>query len=93
MESGAVAAQALGAGVPFLAVRVIADPASASIPMSALAIVDEFGRLRVFKLIEVLGRDPTAVPALIRQGRYFHAAQRTLRRIVRLAGNKFLIPE
>ena len=93
MESGAVAAEAHRAGVPFLVVRVIADPSSASIPMSALAIVDDFGQLRVFKLIKVLGRDPAVVAALVRQGRYFRAAQRTLRRIARLAGNRFLMPE
>ncbi len=93
MESAAVAAVAQAAGVPFLAVRVISDPVTVSIPMNALRAVDEFGQLKVFKLIEILVKNPTAVLALVHLGRDFRTARRTLEKVAKLIEDGFLVPE
>ena len=93
MESGAVAAVAHGAGIPFIAIRVIADPATMAIPLSVLTVVDEFGQLRMLKLIRGLAKHPTEVLALVRLSRNFRAARTTLAMVARLAGSKFFVPE
>jgi adenosylhomocysteine nucleosidase len=47
MESAAIARLALLAGVPFLAVRAVADPSDMALPPWLLAALDESGRPRV----------------------------------------------
>jgi len=93
MESGAVAAVAHGAGVPYIAIRVIADPSNVAIPISALTVVDEFGQLRILKLIRGLVKHPTEVLTLARLSQNFRAAQTTLATVAQLVGNRFFVPE
>jgi adenosylhomocysteine nucleosidase len=92
MESAAVAAEAQQAGVPFMAIRAIADPVGITLPQSALASLDEFGRLRPLRLLKALAKNPVELSALIRLGRNFRAAQSTLSIVARLAGSKLLVP-
>lgn len=93
MESGAVAAVAQQAGVPFVAIRAIADPADMSIPQAALSAVDESGRLNLFKLARRIARRPGELLTLVRLGRSFRAAQVTLTAVARRTGNDLLAPE
>ena len=92
MESAAVAAEAQGAGVPFMAIRAVADPADITLPQSALASLDEFGKLRPLRLLKALSKNPVELFALIRLGRNFRAAQSTLSIVTRLAGSKLFVP-
>ena len=46
MESAAVIAVAHQAGIPFVAIRAIADRADVMVPQSVLTSLDPFGRLR-----------------------------------------------
>ncbi len=87
MESAAVAAEAQRAGVPFMAIRAVVDPADMALPQCAIASVDEFGKLRPLWLLKALAKNPVQLFALVRLGRNFHAAQSTLSTVARLIGN------
>jgi adenosylhomocysteine nucleosidase len=80
MESGAVAAVAVEAGLPWIAVRVIVDAAHQRVPSAALEAVDDHGDLRpgVF-LTTVL--NPAQWPAMVRLWRAWAAAGRSMRRV------------
>ena len=91
MESAAVAQVAQQAGVPFMAIRVIADQAVTVVPSSALAAVDGYGQLQVLPLVLSLLTHPGELPALITLGRAFRAAQKTLSIVAKHAGPDFAI--
>jgi len=92
MESGAVAGMAQEARVPFMTIRAIADSLDAVIPGTSLAAVNEFGQLNSLKLLKGLIGHPLELFPMIRLGFSFRTAQATLAKIVRLAGNNFLVP-
>jgi adenosylhomocysteine nucleosidase len=86
MESAAVAQVAHQAGVPFMAIRVIADHATTTVPSSALSAVDAHGRLQILPLVASLLAHPAELTALITLGCAFRAAQKTLSTVAKLAG-------
>ena len=86
MESAAVAAAARRAGVPFLAVRVVADPLGPALPTSALAAIDAMGRFRALRLLSALREHPEEILSLLRLARHFRVALRTLSAVSRMAG-------
>jgi len=92
MESAAVAAVAKEAGIPFMAVRAIADSVHMTIPKCALTLSDELGRLNVSSLLKGLAKQPFDLFTLVRLGRSFLSAQKTLARVARLAGSNLLAP-
>jgi adenosylhomocysteine nucleosidase len=92
MESAAVAAVAHQVGVPFVAIRVIADRADLTVPQSLLRSVDEFGRLRPLTFLRELFVRPNDLFSLIRLARYFRTAQASLAAIAGLAGSDLLTP-
>ncbi|OHC76150.1 MAG: hypothetical protein A3G18_06560 [Rhodospirillales bacterium RIFCSPLOWO2_12_FULL_58_28] len=89
MESHAVAEVADEAGIPFLAVRVIADPAAGEIPSSALKGVGEDGRSRPLAVALALLWRPWELPAILRLKRDSDRALAALRRIALLVGPSF----
>ena len=91
-ETGAVAAAAQAAGVPWVAVRAVVDPAGFDLPHAALAAVDEDGHTHPGRVITASLRRPQELPRLMRLGRDFGAAKRTLRRLGELAGPRLLAP-
>jgi len=93
MESAAVAAAAQEAGVPFMAVRVVADSTDLTLPRCALNAYDEFGRLNFLKLIRGVAERPKELLPLIRLGRDYRAAQRTLALVARLIESDLLLPQ
>ena len=66
MESHGVARAAQDAGIPFLIVRAIADPADRTAPSAALAGLGADGEQRPFAVLGALLRNPAQLPALIR---------------------------
>lgn len=81
MESGAVAERAAQAGIPFLAVRSVVDPAGQALPASATQSVDAYGRPRWMPLLTGLLRHPGDLPALMGLGRQMQAALHSLRQV------------
>ena len=82
MESAAVAAEAARAGKPFIAVRVIADPADRRIPRAALAALRSDGNMSAARAIGHALTRPQDMVALIRLGLDSRTAFATLRRVL-----------
>jgi hopanoid-associated phosphorylase len=87
MESGVVAAVAAEAGIPFVAVRAIADTAAEGLPPAALVPLDMAGRPRLAAVLASVAMQPSQIPGLIRVARETQAAMRTLDRAARILGN------
>jgi adenosylhomocysteine nucleosidase len=66
MESHVVAAVAAAAGLPFLVIRAIADPAGRALPAAALAGLSPDGGTRPWTVLLALARSPGQLIALIR---------------------------
>ena len=86
MESHGIGEVAAAAGIRFLAVRAIADPAARAIPPWVLKGVAEDGGLRPAAVIAPLLARPWMVWALIGLARENGKALRSLRRVAALGG-------
>ena len=84
MESAAVAAVALRAGLPFAALRAVVDPLAFEIPPAALAGMREDGRSSVWPVVAALLRDPAQLATLCQLGLHFRRALRSLETIASL---------
>jgi hopanoid-associated phosphorylase len=80
LESGPAAAAASDAGIRFLAIRAVADPAWFALPRAALLPLDDEGRPRLSAILGSVARYPAQIPALIRTGLATRAALATLLR-------------
>jgi len=78
MESSAVAAVAEEFGVPFLTVRAVVDPASCTLPVSALAALED-PEHPTRAVMKSLRRHPFDLVALMRLGLWHQRALRGLR--------------
>ena len=68
MESRGVAEAAREAGIPFVAIRAVADPAHRTLPPAAARAIDARGRVRPFRVILELLRRPRDFGALMALG-------------------------
>lgn len=78
METSAVAAVAAEFGVPFLAIRAVVDPANCTLPVSALAALDE-PEHPTRAVLRSLRRHPFDLVPLMRLGLWHQRALRGLR--------------
>jgi adenosylhomocysteine nucleosidase len=86
MESGAVAAVAAEAGVPFAVLRAICDPAGRTLPPAALVALDAAGRLGAARIAMSILARPVQLAALFGLARDAMVARRALRvRAVRIS--------
>jgi hopanoid-associated phosphorylase len=92
MESSAIAQVAERVGLPFVAIRVIADSSVLALPRAAVNALSADGHLRLLCMLRALARHPGDLPALLRLARSFNAACRTLEAVARLAGPTLLAP-
>jgi adenosylhomocysteine nucleosidase len=92
MESGGVARAAEAAGVPFLVVRVVADPASRRLPQCALAGLGDDGRQRPLAALSALARRPWETPELFRVSLDNARAMRRLRSVAADSPSLFRAP-
>ncbi|MFQ5346248.1 MAG: hypothetical protein ACE5ED_00185 [Rhodothalassiaceae bacterium] len=91
MESHAVAAVAAAAAVPFLALRVLADPAHQAIPAAALAGMRADGRVDPWPVMRAMLGRPAMCAGMLRLSRQSRVARRRLgclgeRLLARLVG-------
>jgi adenosylhomocysteine nucleosidase len=89
MESAALAAAARDAGVRFLVVRAVADPADWTLPAAVSGAVDARGRVRAARVLRGVVFQPRQWAALLRLARAFAAARATLARVSAIAGPRF----
>jgi adenosylhomocysteine nucleosidase len=93
MESAAMARVARGASLPFLVVRAVTDPADLSLPRFVPEATDSSGTVDPLGIITGLIRSPKEILPLIRLAGCFRAAQRTLREVLRWAGEDLMAPQ
>lgn len=86
MESHAVAAVATEAGIPFLVLRALADPADQVVPQVAREALRPDGRVRIRATFGGLLRQPGELIALFRLARQSAQGLASLRRGAHLAG-------
>ena len=85
MESHAVASVARSAGVPFVALRAVADPAERTLPGLVRDALDADGRPRSALVLARLCLRPWALPAVLQLRRDQEAALATLLRVTEVA--------
>jgi adenosylhomocysteine nucleosidase len=84
MESSAVAAVAIEAGVPFIIVRVVVDSADVRLPRAALQMCDRRGRLKRSAVLRLIVM-PGEWLGMMKLGRANGAAARSMRRVWSIA--------
>ncbi|MDO8846467.1 MAG: phosphorylase [Methylicorpusculum sp.] len=78
MESYAIAQVANQYELPCLVVRAIADPASMDLPKAISFAIDKQGEVVLTRLLCYLMTHPNEIPSLIRLGKDFSSARKTL---------------
>lgn len=78
METHRIARVGAAAGVPAIAIRAVGDPASRALPRLAATALGPDGRPRIGAVLAGLGREPWALPALLRVKRDTDAALASL---------------
>ena len=79
MESHIAAAYAASAGLPFAALRVISDPATARCRRWRKSAIKPNGDIDLRKVLRGVARNPRSMRALISTGLDFNRALRSLR--------------
>jgi adenosylhomocysteine nucleosidase len=92
MESHAVAEAAHRAGLPFVVLRAIADPADQALPRAAMTALGASGEVRLLTVARALLERPGELPALLRLGRQSRRVLATLHQVVRGAGSSLEHP-
>ncbi|MFA9461102.1 purine phosphorylase [Thiohalorhabdus methylotrophus] len=92
-ESSIVAAVARRAGVPFVALRAVADPGIRTLPQEAISALHADGTLRMEELLRGLLRRPAAATALPGLGMDVYRARKSLRVAGQALGSGFLAEE
>jgi adenosylhomocysteine nucleosidase len=93
MESIAIARIAQQNNLPFLAIRVIADPANMNLPKAINHSFNNEGDIVLTKLLSYMVLHPTELLGLIKLGLHFHAAKNTLKLIAKQLDHVSAPPE
>ena len=89
MESAAAARVAIATGIPFMALRVIVDPADSSLPPSAMAGMTSDGTIHTVPVLRAILRRPQDIPGLIGIGLADSKARKSLKRTAAVAAPLF----
>jgi len=89
MESAAVAAVAREHDRPYLCVRTVVDNLAIMLPPEILPMLDAYGQPRIIDLLGMLLRRPALILPIIRLGRAFSQAQKSLVAVAGITGRKF----
>ncbi|PNG27464.1 phosphorylase [Methylocella silvestris] len=93
MESHIAADVAGRLGIPFAAVRAVADPAERQLPHAALVAMRPDGGLALGALTRSLARDPRQIPHLVHTARDARAAFKSLLRGRKMLAVGFALPD
>ncbi len=93
MESGSIAQVADQNNLPFLIIRSVVDTSDETIPMSAINSIDEFGQTKPAALTASLIKSPGDIPKLIKLGKHFQQARKSLKQVSSLVGTSLAVPE
>lgn len=93
MESFSIGRAAHDAGLPFIAIRAISDPALQSLPIMALDAVDAQGKLRPGRILWSLIRHPGQLRELVRLADNTRAASDALGEVIRQISPVFCLPD
>ncbi len=83
MESAAIAKVAKLHGLPFLAVRAVADPLDMDLPKAVSHALNGQGEVILRKLLMFLLLHPSELPGLVKLGLHFNDARNTLKRVAK----------
>lgn len=83
METIAIAKVARQYNLPFLSIRVIADPVNMNLPRAINYSLNDLGDIVLRKLLLFLFLHPAELPGLIKLGVHFNAAKKTLKSVAR----------
>jgi adenosylhomocysteine nucleosidase len=86
MESIAIAKVARQYNLPFLSIRVIADPVNMNLPLAINYSLNDRGDIMLGKLLSFLFLHPAELPGLIKLGLHFNAAKKTLKSVAKHLG-------
>jgi len=86
MESHLVARAAHVRGLPFAALRIVADSATTALPPAALVAMKPGGGIALDRVLKSIARNPIQIPALIRTARESEVAFAALLRCVEVLG-------
>lgn len=86
MESIAIAKVARQYNLPFLSIRVIADPVNMNLPLAINYSLNGRGEIVLRKLLLFLFLHPAELPGLIKLGLHFNAAKKTLKSVANHLG-------
>lgn len=79
MESHILARAAVAAGLPFVVLRAISDPASLSMPRQAISAIKENGHVDGSSIVRYLLTHPWQLPVFIKMGTGAAAANKALK--------------
>jgi len=88
LESGAAARVATRHSIPFAVLRAICDPATRTLPHTALIALDAHGAIGLTRILASLLRYPQDLPTLLHLALDAAAARSTLRRTANLLRSK-----
>ncbi|QLH39564.1 MAG: purine phosphorylase [Defluviicoccus sp.] len=91
MESHAIARVAAEAGVPMLAIRVVCDQATTSLPVWLDGVVGEDGKPRTGQVVARLAAHPSDLGRVLKLAANQRAALKTLRRVALRVGPLFAL--
>jgi hopanoid-associated phosphorylase len=92
MESHLAARLARAAQLPYMACRVVLDPAGRPVPPAALAALGRNGRTDLAALLMTLARRPRQLVGLLQLAHDAAVARAALRTTRRLMGDRFALP-
>ena len=93
LESHLVAGAAAAAGIPFIVLRAVADPAERGLPPAALVGLDREGRTALGPVLLSVAKRPGQIPALLQLALDTRRALGALRRGARAVRSLALFPE
>jgi len=93
MESHVAARVAADHGLPFIAIRAVADPVHRALPEAAIGAVAPNGQTDLRAIVRSLAREPRQVAQLMQLGLDARRAQSALRASRRVLGEFFSLPE